>query len=312
MLVEHGEDSRIDRKKTLRLDTRWHQMEFVKDVMAFANGHENLPAYILTGVDEEGGLHDIGETLPDEATLQQLVSSHLDPPVLFSLTQHTLRGVRLGVIRIEPSTARFHMGVRDVNDASNKPLLRQGEILIRRGTAKMPLRPLDMQRLKEEFARRQVPQPELAVRFAGEAEEVSPGRSFPTADHLMTRTLGHFLVRSQFGFFYHLLPLRFFVHNFGQAQAETLIADITFPRECQVVFPKNDEHRVPAWSIGVQRSRNAVRIRGGALVHGDWNSPGIVYIRCPRREQSLTLQWTATAGKLSARMTGSLYLHVLR
>ncbi len=307
MLVEYGEDSRIDRKRSLRLDTDWHRMEFVKDVMAFANGHELHPAYILIGVDDEGTLHGAG-SLPDEATLQQIVNNHVDPPVSFSLSLHTLRGVRLGVVRIEPSAVRFHMSLRDVSDARGKSLLRQGETLIRRGTSKMPLRPLDMQRLKEEYARQQTPQPELSLKFAKDAEDLAPKPAVLSAEQLMVRTLGHFMVPSRLGFSYHLLELRFYMHNIGQAQAEAFCMEANFPPECQVVAAYNDEQRRPQWSLKLQRSHNSLRIHGGVLVHNDWHSPGKIFVRCPRQDRVHAIRWMATAGNSPSHTAGVLRL----
>lgn len=307
MLVSYGEDSRIDRKRSLRLDTPWHRIEFVRDVMAFANGHDPFPAYILIGVDNTGALHDT-ESLPDEATLQQIISAHIDPPISFSLSLHTLRSARLGVIRIEPSTVRFHMGSRDVNDENGKLLLRQGETLIRRGTSKMPLRPLDMQRLKEEYARKQVPQPELALRFAQNAEELTPKPAGLLGEAWVARTFGHFLVPSCVGFSYHLLELRFYVHNVGQAQAEAFCMEADFPPQCQAVVAFNDEQRRPQWSLKLQRGRNSMRVHGGILVHNDWHSPGKIFVRCPREDRIHTIPWTATAGNSPAQMAGVLHL----
>lgn len=313
MLIGYGEDGRIDRKRSLRLDTPWHKVEFAKDVMAFANGHDARPAYILIGVDEGGNLHDVGE-LPDEATLQQIVSSYLDPPVSFLLSRHNVHGVRLAVLEIPPSEERFHSAARDVQGDGGKYLLRQGEILIRRGTAKMPPKALDFKLLKQEYAERQSPQAKLDVRFAGDTHELTTVRGWPMPSKVLLQIMSHVFIPPNTGRFdccYQFIPLRFFIHNRGQHQAEAVVIDINFPDDCQAVAASPNERDRKAWETKVSRSANRVRIEGERVIHGDHQHSQDVYVRFFRRGCLYTLEWTARAGNVLAPVRGSLQVEVL-
>ena len=313
MLIGYGEDSRIDRKRSLRLDTIWHKAEFIKDVMAFANGHEARPAYMLIGVDDAGGLHDIGDGVPDEATLQQIVSSCLDPPVPFALRRYTVRGARLAVIEIPPSRERFHVAARDLQEAGGKHLLRQGDVLIRRGTAKMPLKALDFRLLKQDYAEHQGPQARLDVCFAGEKRELKAARSRSVVGEVCLRLLAHVVAPPATGRFdcrYQFVPLRFFIHNRGEHQAEAVIVDIDFPEHCQAILAPRDEQDKRAWQTGVVRGANRVRIEGERLIHGDRRRSGEVYVRFFRRDWRYTLEWTARAGNVVRPVRGSLKVEI--
>lgn len=79
------------------------KVEFLKDLLAFANSWRRTDAYILTGVKEvKGGPHQVigvSEHLED-AHLQQLVCSKTNQPLVFSYQATEHEGKKVGVIRI--------------------------------------------------------------------------------------------------------------------------------------------------------------------------------------------------------------------
>lgn len=313
-LISYGEDGRIERKKTLRLDTTWHKVEFIKDVMALANRHNPNPAYLLIGVDDDGTLHSSADTFPDEATLQQLVSSHLDPPVLFVLSRHTVRGKKIILLTLPPSRERFHVALKDVSEPGGKPLLRQGESCIRRGTAKMPLRALDFKMLKEAHASERIAQAALDVCFSGgEQEFLTPFGSLRPAQ-VALRLLTHLVLppgAGGTGLGYQFVPLRLFIHNRGQRQAENVVVEVDFPDGCQVVASPPDDRNLYAWQTLVSRRANRVRIEGRQLVHGDHRWSRDIYVRLFRGEPLYALNWTARVGDVTEPTKGTIHIRTL-
>lgn len=77
--------------------------EIIKDILIFANAWRRTDAYILLGVEEvKGGRSNvIGVTHHiDDASLQQLVNSKTQRPVVFSYEAFPFEGKQIGVIRI--------------------------------------------------------------------------------------------------------------------------------------------------------------------------------------------------------------------
>ena len=310
-LISYGEDSRIEYKKMLRLDTTWHKVEFIKDVMALANKHDPNSAHLLIGVDNDGVLHDLPDTFPDEAILQQLVLSHIDPPILFALSHYVFRDKKIVVLTIPPSRERFHVAAKDVFGPDGKPLLRQGESYIRRGTAKVPLRGLDFKMLKEAYAVEQTPQAVLDVCFRGGERELAVPKGSLRPAQVTFWLLTHLLVprpAEQAGLGYQFVPMRFFIHNRGQHQAENVVVEVGFSDNCQAIVSFPDERNPYAWQTSVSRRTNRVRIEGRQLVHGDYHWSQDIYVRVFQGEPHRVLDWTARAGNVVKSTSGTVHL----
>lgn len=86
--------------------------EFIKDILAFANGWRTSDAYVLTGVKEpiDGRRAEVlgvvdGEH-PDDADLQQLVNGKTNRPVRFAYFAARVDGKSIGVVHIPHDQAR--------------------------------------------------------------------------------------------------------------------------------------------------------------------------------------------------------------
>ncbi len=120
--------------------------EFIKDVVAIANGlafGDGSPGYVIYGVEASRPDPIIGVTTHyDDASLQQLVSSHVDPPVDFVFYDVDAgQGRKLSVLHVEPSRQPFHVIVKDVGG------LRDGTSFIRRGSSTRGVHRADWMRL---------------------------------------------------------------------------------------------------------------------------------------------------------------------
>ena len=120
--------------------------EFVKDVVAIANGtaFTRGPGFIVYGVDGQRADPIVGvSTQYDDASLQQLVSSHVEPAIEFVFYDDVDAGAgrRIAVLHIAPSKQPFHVVVKDVGS------LRDGTSFIRQGSSTRGLRRQDWMRL---------------------------------------------------------------------------------------------------------------------------------------------------------------------
>jgi predicted HTH transcriptional regulator len=59
MLINHGEDTKVEYKRTYKLSEKAVKAELIRDILAMVNAHEQSTGYILIGVDEKTQqLHD--------------------------------------------------------------------------------------------------------------------------------------------------------------------------------------------------------------------------------------------------------------
>src|SRR5688500_13843900 len=82
MIGEVGEHPEVELKLSWRRDTAYHKAEFIKDIQSVANSEigQDQDKYIVIGVEEatreiKGCSHEDF----DEASIRQLLESHLDP-----------------------------------------------------------------------------------------------------------------------------------------------------------------------------------------------------------------------------------------
>lgn len=131
---------------------------------------------------------------------------------------------------------------------------------------------------------------------------------------VLQQVLAHVVVppgSGRFDWRYQFVPLRFFIHNRGSAQAEAVIIEIDLPADCQAVFAPADDRNPRGWAVAVNRAANRVRIEGERLVHGDHRWSRDVYVRFFRREWRYALEWTARAGNVAAPTRGTLHVEIL-
>jgi Putative DNA-binding domain len=120
--------------------------EFIKDAVAIANGTASTggPGFVVYGVDVNVPDLVVGiSERYDDASLQQLVASHVEPAIDFAFYDDLVLGdgSRIAVLHVSPSTKPFHVIVKDVGG------LRDGTSFIRQGSSTRGLRRSDWMRL---------------------------------------------------------------------------------------------------------------------------------------------------------------------
>jgi len=99
-LLSQNEGRKLDFKQSLSLATDKEKLEFTKDVCAIANT-PNGDGYIIVGIeDKTRRVLGINPNSIREEKLQQIVSSHSDPPPVFSMELLNYERVKLAVIFI--------------------------------------------------------------------------------------------------------------------------------------------------------------------------------------------------------------------
>jgi len=130
LLETHPEQSRLDYKRTLILNTDQGKGELVKDVAGIANSHGEETGYLLFGVDLAADPPLIGlSNSYDDADLQQIVNSKLEKPVPFVYHEVSIAANRVGVLVVPQSLDRPHIAKATIGP------IRAGDIKIRKGSS---------------------------------------------------------------------------------------------------------------------------------------------------------------------------------
>ncbi len=161
-LIQRGFESlKVDYKRILDLSIPKHKAELIKDVSAMANtvdrddsltalGLDPKIGFLIIGVDErDGSLHDISHLNLDDAKLQEIVNSKIDPPIrfLFRTFDHTGpdgRVVELGAIIVPESYKPPHR----VKKKFDK--LRKDQCFVREGTSTREARDRDLEKMYDQ------------------------------------------------------------------------------------------------------------------------------------------------------------------
>jgi len=309
-LIARRETSRVDLKLELNLDTPWHKAEFVKDLMAFANGHEPETAYILIGVRDDGEVIGLQAPLHDEARLQQIAADYTDPPVDFSFYPCILGGVTIGVIEIPVSSERFHVARSDIQQSGGKHLLREGETVIRQGTMRRPLAAIDFRRLKEDLLRNAIPEPDLIVTFgAGQLTRQTTRNGWNNPEDVLREiSIAHARDAQLHEWLHKLVPVWLFIENKGTQPADGIVVDVTFPEECRLIASTVQQD---GWSISLDSAHRRVCLQGADLMHNSEVNPGVIYVRFLRTDKTYTADWAASARNMRRRTSGLLTTEIL-
>ena len=134
------EQALFDWKRDLNLDDGEKKSELIKDIAAIANATVTGPGFVFYGVDPRLPEPVVGMSKGyDDATLQQIVEGKIEPRVDFLYYDDLHRnGKRIGVLHVPPSVARPHIIARDVGK------LREGQVLIRRGSSTRGVTPNEL------------------------------------------------------------------------------------------------------------------------------------------------------------------------
>lgn len=114
-----------------RLSDRHEKSKLIKDILAFANTTRTSTAYIVTGVSESPGDQRIvvGVSHPlEDASIQQLLNSNTNRPVVFSCRTEQLLGKNVGVILIPVQE-------RPIFFTKTYGSVKQNTVYIRRGSS---------------------------------------------------------------------------------------------------------------------------------------------------------------------------------
>lgn len=131
-LLHEPEGLNLDFKsEQYRLSDRNEKSKLIKDILAFANTTRTSTAYILTGVKENPGdkptVVGVSETL-DDASIQQLLNSNTNRPVIFSYRTEQLSTKEVGVIMIPVQE-------RPIFFTRNYGSVKSNTVYIRRGSS---------------------------------------------------------------------------------------------------------------------------------------------------------------------------------
>ena len=321
MLINHGEDTKVEYKRTFKFPEKAVRAEMVRDLLAMVNAHEQGIGYILIGVDEvTQALHDAAPLGLDDGKIHSFVDEFADPPIPFSFIYRPYKGVTLGIIEVRPSADRFHLVKKNFQDA-DKILLTKGETWIRRGTRKDRLSAWDMKRLKDDHAKlfTEQPQPNLVVTFAEGATEIKQNVvELPGSGNVLGSVDPSFLAR-RFGSNYtarsnYVVKVVFCISNEGTQGAEYVHVRIDLPDGCNTVEPCEDlnsllsvktasKSRWHQWSNTEDRS---IKISGPGITHGLRHSSDGVYLRFGNPSVAYELKWTARANNMVKPTSGVL------
>jgi hypothetical protein len=112
VLLHMSEGDTLDFKREqypLAGATEAQKAELIKDVLAFANAWKNTDAHIIIGADENpGGRALVKGAMPhlDDASVQQLVNSKTNTPIVFDYVPATVDGLPVGILRIRKDQQR--------------------------------------------------------------------------------------------------------------------------------------------------------------------------------------------------------------
>jgi len=319
MLINHGEDTKVEYKRTLVFTEKAVRAEMARDLLAMVNAHEQGTGYILIGVDE--GTKDLYDAAPlglDDGKIHSFVDEFTDPPIPFSFAYREHNGVALGVIEVRPSADRFHMVKKDLTEGA-KYLLTQGETWIRSGARRRRLTAWDMRRLKDDHAKQfaEQPQPNLVVTFTNGATETEqnlvelPGYRDSLQDRLGTLGEG-FLPRRTSGVY--VVEAGFRISNMGNRGAEEVHVKIELPPGCKTVRPRHvvDFLIPPAitaqkkWHQWSDTENSNIKISGSGITHGLAYPSDSVYFHFDDPSATYELKWTARASNMMRPTKGIL------
>jgi len=244
MLINHGEDTKVEYKRALKFSEKAVRAKMVWDLLAMVNAHEQGIGYILIGVDEENqDLYDAAPLGLDDGAIHSFVDEYADPPIPFSFFYRPYKGVTLGLIEVRSSAERFHMVRKDLTEGA-KYLLAQGEMWIRSGARRRRLTAWDMKRLKDDHAKQfaEQPQPDLVVTFDDGAMEIKqhlvelPDSRNNLQDSLSFSREG---LKGRMATIY-VVEVGFEISNEGTLGAEKVHVTIDLPDGCENVEPCND------------------------------------------------------------------------
>lgn len=307
LLIQDGESTKNEWKLILKLGTKPEKAEFIRDMLALVNAHGSTSAYMLVGVDNQGGVKGLGAAHHDDAHLQQLVNSLVEPPIRFTYRELDIEGAIIGCIEIQPSQDRFHVVSKRYQE-NERVLLDPGETWIRHGSSRRRPTAWDYKLLKEEYAQSHRIEPSLSVAFAnGEVERsiLPEWQKHRIAQYLdlVTPSLPDGAAK-----------LYFRVRNTGSAQATNIRVVIRVPEPCVVI-----DHPYSANPVGVksrnrslfpQPKQNTLVIHQDELLHGfDVKSTEAVIV-FPDETSCYDLSWEAHAGNMVKPTQGKLRLHV--
>lgn len=123
-------------------------VEFLKDVLAFANADYNGSRYIIIGVDfSEGERKIIGieGQLTDSAIFQKLLHDKVEPDIDLSYYPYNFGEKKLGIIEIKNCADQPYMMKADYGDGKRN--LFKGNSWIRKGSHKIELQRSDLNRI---------------------------------------------------------------------------------------------------------------------------------------------------------------------
>ena len=146
-LLKEDEGPYLDFKsETYRLDTDYFKAVFIKDILSMANTPREVSAYIVTGVrvnaDRSKTVIEVTKH-PDDADLQSLIESKVDPVPQFQYRSIVYQDKSLGIIEIYPKRG----GVAFTSTWGYKGILREYCTYFRRGSKNAVARPDDLKEI---------------------------------------------------------------------------------------------------------------------------------------------------------------------
>lgn len=105
---------------------------FIKDLLSFINTVRNGPAYIITGIKNNGAVNTLvgDDEFPDEAILQEKARSKIGPKPYFEAGPFIYKGKTYGIIEVP-----VHYYTRPVTATVKLPAIVPGIIYLRRGSS---------------------------------------------------------------------------------------------------------------------------------------------------------------------------------
>jgi len=145
------ENEGLDFKRTLEIQRKHDQAELIKDVLAMANTVRDTEnsSHIIIGA-KDGIGYDISGLRLDDASIQQIVNTRIDPAVKFSYYELEIEsGKAIGVIEIPKSPDKPHFVKDDFTD-NDEVLLHKGTCPVRQGSSTKVALKDDYDRMYEE------------------------------------------------------------------------------------------------------------------------------------------------------------------
>lgn len=316
ILINAGEDSKIERKREINLSTNSGKGEFLLDILSLVNSHGHEPAYLLIGVRNDGSLYDVSHFHYDDANFQQVVSSGIEPRVDFVYTPLEIEGKSIGVIIIQPSDQRFHVLLKDCADDTGKKFAYKGETRIKVGTSKNRPTAYDYQKLRESILHRLVRQAELTLSFEDGSTtlEVEPSTVTVTNElpfDFVAALTGSGLsssvpaTRQVTRDIRDTVRLHIFVSNTGRAPAEDIVVEITPPAGRKFKGLSSEK----GWTPSKLAQSGGIRFDGGRLSHHDRMALIDTEILLEQENRSYEIAWRIFAGNVDEMRSGVLIIN---